>query len=210
LTLNKILLVVFAFAISTSASAEPKMKMYFKDADLLRVIEIYSKASGQKFIVDPGVHGKISIFVQEPLTMSEAFNQLSTALAINSVGISKQGDTMVIKPARNIQRDLIEVSTERPSLKPERMYTWIYSVKNTSAQSIMQDLRMLASKDGEIMSREDSNQIIFTDWTSNLNKIAEVLKQVDKPVDSATAKIIEGVKREREMVKKDIAKQKGE
>lgn len=38
--------------------------------------------------------------------------------------------------ARNIQRDLVEVSTERPSLKPERMYTWIYSAKNLPADSI--------------------------------------------------------------------------
>ena len=36
--------------------------MYFKEEEILKIIEIYSKASGQKFVVDPGVRGKVSIF----------------------------------------------------------------------------------------------------------------------------------------------------
>ncbi len=113
-------LIVFSV---NSASAQEKIKMTFRNEELSKIIEVYSKASGQKFVVDSSVRGKVSIFLPEPVSYEEAFNQLSSALALNSFAISRQGDTMIVTGARNIQRNLIEVSTELPSLKPERMYT---------------------------------------------------------------------------------------
>lgn len=183
-------------ALPSLAGPDGKMKMYFNNEEIVKIIEKYSKASGQKFVVDPGVRGRVSIFIQEEVTLEEAFNQLSSALAINGFAISKQGDTMVVKAGRNVQRDLIEVSTNKPTLKPERMYTWIYTFKNISAESVNRDLRILPSKDGEMNVNRATNQIIFSDWTSNLNCIAEVLKEVDKKPDPETAKLIETAKKE--------------
>ncbi|MFZ4404095.1 MAG: secretin N-terminal domain-containing protein [Pseudobdellovibrionaceae bacterium] len=202
----KLLSILLITLTATFASAENKIKMYYKNAELIQVIEDYSKASGQKFVIDPAVRGIISIFLQETVSTDEAFNQLSSALAINGYAISKQGDTMVIKSARNIQRDLIEVSTERPSIKPERMYTWVYTVKNVSADRLNRDLRILTSKDGDMAINTNTNQIILSDWVSNLNRVADLLKEVDKPLDPKTSKIVETAKKEREDRKKENAK----
>lgn len=195
--MKAILAILTMFSVTTSA-AEKSMKMNFKNEDLSKIIEVYSKASGQKFVVDSAVQGKVSIFLPEPVSIEEAFNQLSSALALNSYAISKQGDTMVVKSARNIQRDLIEVSTERPTLKPERMYTWVYSLKNTPADDIMKELRILPSKDGELTMHARNNQLIFTDWASNLNRIADILKEIDKPQDPTVAKFAEEAKKVRD------------
>lgn len=191
------------------ANAAENIKMYFNNEELTKIIEIYSKASGQKFVVDPGVRGKVSIYIQEPVSQEEAFNQLSTALAINGFAISKQGDTMVVKAARNIQRDLIEVTSELPSLKPERMVTWIYTFKNTSAEQINRDVRILASKDGEYSVFADRNQMYFTDWTSNLNRIAAVLKELDKQPDPSVTKLVAAARKEHDARRKEIVS-KGE
>lgn len=206
----KFLNLILAVFTMSLAQAENKIKMYYNNEELTKVIESYSKASGQKFVVDPSVRGKISIFLQEHVSIEEAFNQLSSALAVNGYAISKQGDTMVIKSARNIQRDLIEVSTERPSLKPERMYTWIYNVKNLPADNINRELRILTSKDGEMSVFANTNQIVFTDWVSSLNRVAELMKEIDKQVDPATAKIVEASKKERESRRKEQASKKEE
>jgi type II secretory pathway component GspD/PulD (secretin) len=206
----KFLTLILAVFTMVTAQAEDKIKMYYNNEELTKVIEVYSKASGQKFVVDPSVRGKISIFLQEPVAIPEAFNQLSSALAVNGFAISKQGDTMVIKSARNIQRDFIEVSTERPSLKPERMYTWIYNVKNLPADNINRDLRILMSRDGEMAVNANTNQIVFTDWVSNLNRVAELMKEIDKQVDPATAKLVEASKKEREVRRKEQANKKEE
>lgn len=191
-----LLAMMFSFL---SAHADDKIKMSFRDEELIKIIEAYSKATGQKFVVDPAVRGKISIILPEAVSKEEAFNHLSSALAINGFGISKQGDTMVIKNARNIQRDLIEVSSEIPTVKPERMYTWVYTAKNVAAMDINRDIRTLASKDGEMVVSMKTNQLIFTDWTANLNRIAEMMKKIDVKPDPSVAKIIEDSRKEREL-----------
>lgn len=199
-----------SFLFSIAAFAETKIKMYFNNEDITKVIEVYSKASGQKFIIDPSVRGKISIFIQEDIGLEEAFNHLSSSLAINGFAISKQGDTMIVKSGRNIQRDYIETTTKLPSLKPERMATWIYTFKNTSAENVNRDLRILPSKDGEMSVYADNNQIIISDWTSNLNRIADVLKEIDVKASPETAKIVEAAKKERMERRKHQAKVDGE
>lgn len=199
---------LFLTSATLAHAAEETMKMYFNNEELTKIIESYSKASGQKFVVDPAVRGKISIFLPEPVPLPEAFNQLSTALAVNGYGISKQGDTMVIKTARNIQRDLIEVGTAVPALKPERMYTWIYTVKNLPAASINRELRILSSKDGEMVVNEATNQLIFSDWVSNLNRINEILKEVDRKTEPGITKLVDASKKEKESRRKESMLQK--
>jgi general secretion pathway protein D len=189
------------------AAPEGTIKLYVKNDELMNVIELYSKASGQKFVIDPGVRGKISILNQEPITISEAFNQLSTALSINGFAISKQGDTMVIKSARNIQRDLVEVSTELPALKPERMATWVITFKNVPAITVNREFRIFPSKDGEMNVSETGNQIVITDWTANLHRIAEIVKQIDKPADPTTAKLVAQARKEQD-ARKERAERK--
>ena len=200
--MKQILILTFFFSCSWSR-AEEKMKMYFKNEELIQIIELYAKASKQKFVVDANVRGRVSIFLPEAVTLTDAFNQLSSALAVNGLAISRQGDTMVIQSARNIQRNYIEVSSEVPALKPERMYTWVYQPKNTTADRLNRDLRILSSKDGEMSVNSSTNQLILTDWVSNLNRINELLKQIDRPNDPATSKLVEEARKVQEVSKKE-------
>lgn len=194
----KFAVLLSALLVASFAHAEEKIKAYFNNEDITKIIEVYSKASGQKFVVDPGVRGKISIFIQEPITVEEFFNQLSIGLALNGYAISKQDDTMVIRSARNTQRDLIEVVNTQPALKPERMVTWVYTLKNIPAETVNREVRILTSKDGEMSVVPRTNQLMISDYTSNLQRIGNILKELDKPVDPSTAKIVEKGRKEHE------------
>lgn len=168
--------------VSVSAhAAKNKMSFSYKDAEILKVIEDYSQASGQKFVVDPVVKGKVTVFNPDSVTLDEAFNQLSSVLAINGLAISKQGDVMMIGNARHIQRNLLEVTTDLPALKPEKMHTWIINLKFISADEVNRQLRILTSKDGELVPFMPRNQLIVTDWVSNLHRISAIINQIDKP-----------------------------
>ena len=174
-----------------SFAADKKMKMNFNNEEITKIIEAYSKASDQTFIVDPGVRGKISIFNADSVDLPEAYNQMSSALALNGYAISKQENTYIISPARQIQRNLIEVTSEVPALKPERMVSWVVTLKNISAKNVLRELRNLTSRDGELNMSSHTNQIIITDWASNLNKVSELFKQIDKPVDPKLQKFVD-------------------
>ncbi len=188
-------LIVILMFLPTVASAG--IKFNFANDDLTKMIDVYSIAANQKFVVDPSVHGKATISQANDVSNEEAFNLLSSALAINGFAISKQGDTMIVKSARNIQKDLIETVSNVPELKPERMVTYIVTLKNISADEARRELNFLPSKDGEMTVILASNQLILTDFTSNLNHIDTIIKQIDIPADPKMAKLVDGWKKER-------------
>jgi general secretion pathway protein D len=189
-------------------AADTMISFYFNGEELSKVIEVYSKAANQKFVVDSNVRGKATILNPEKVSTEEAFNQLSTALAMNSYAISKQGDTMIILPARNIQRNLIETTTTVPNLKPERIVTWIYTMKNVPAEQINRDLRILLSRDGEMSVLTSKNQLIITDWTSSLQRVNNLFAEIDKPNTAAVAKIVDKSQKERLAKKAAAEKEK--
>lgn len=153
----------------------------FKDAEITDVIKQYSKASGEKFILDPQIRGKVTIINPGQVTIEEAFNQLSSALAVNGLAISRQGDQMVVQSARMIQRSLIDVGPTLPPLKPEKMFMWTVQLKNINAEDVNRQLRVLTSKDGELVPFTTTNQMVITDWVSNLYRVQKLMNELDHP-----------------------------
>lgn len=175
-------------ALISSGAAAQSMKFNYKNEEITKIVEDYAKATKQVFVFEGGVRGKATILTEGSIPVSEAYNLMSSALAVNGYGITKQGETFVIMSARNIQRNLVEVTTEVPALKPERMVTYIYSAKNIPVTVLNSNLRILSSKDGEMTIEGKTNRMIFTDWSSNIQRIATILKEVDKPADPNATK----------------------
>ncbi len=183
-------LVIIGTVFSLSAFAAPQpssatIKFNFRDADIVKLLEDYAKASGQRIIVDPQVRGKVSIFNPGPISLEEAFNQLSTALMINGLAFSKQGDTWLVLQARAIQRNMIEVVETLPPLRPDKMVTWMVKLKHVSADEVNKQLRVLTSANGELVPYTHTNHLIISDYVSNLHRVAAILKQLDQPRGSS-------------------------
>ena len=191
----KIAIFAIILAVTWSAAAANKFKMDFSNADITTILKSYSEATGQKFIVDSTVRGKITMINPSEVSAEEAYNQLSEALAINGFAIVKNGDWLTVKNARTAQRDNISVSTDLPTPLPMRMTTWVVAVKNTSAFELTKDIRMLTSSYGEMSVNTNTNQLIITDWSTNLQRVAAVIKTVDKPTDPSVSKIVSEAKK---------------
>lgn len=165
-----------------------KIPFTYHHADLVDVIEAYAKASHETFVINPEVRGKITILNPGSITLEEAFKQLSVAMAANNLGISKKGNVSHVMLARSLQRDLIPMSTELPAAEPERMVTWIYHAKYVSVDEINKQLRILTSKDGELVPFQQQNALIMSDWSTNVQRISEILKEIDKPAATGAKK----------------------
>ncbi len=188
----KKLFVLCSVLLSLNVFAEEKIQFNFPNEEITKIIEIYSKASNTRFVIDSTVRGKITIFNSSPLSLEEAYNQLSEALSLNGFGILKKDDYSIVRNARSIQRDGIEVSTQLPSLRPQRMATWIVNLKHSSAQEMKNHLgRLLNSSYGELQSLPQNNQLIITDFTATLHRISQMINETDVPADPKLAKLIQ-------------------
>ncbi len=192
-------LIIFATVIIPFlATAAENFKMNFTNEELPKIIESYARAAGEKFIIDSTVRGRITMINPKDLSQEEAYGQLSEALAVNGFAIIKEGDVFVVKNARSAQRDNIEVTTSQPVMRPQRMVSWVITLKNATASDVLNQLRVLTSSYGEMNVNERTNQLIMTDWSSNMQRVAELIKQVDIQVDASTAKIVAVAKKDRE------------
>jgi type II secretory pathway component GspD/PulD (secretin) len=166
-------------AATTVHAGDKTITFNYEHADITKVLKDYAAASGQRFIVDPQVRGQITIINPGPVTVEEAFNQLSTAMATNGIAYVLQDGVMNVKQARQIQRDSIPLVTELPPMRPEKMVTYMITLKHISADEVNKQLRILTSKDGELVPYTPTNTLIVSDWTPNLHRIAEMLGKLD-------------------------------
>lgn len=187
-----ILALIVALPIVASADEVSRIKFNYRNTDITKVLEDYATASGRRVIVDPQLKGSITIINPEPISLEEAYNQLSTALAVNGIGFTQADGVLTARPARMIQRDNIPVVTELPAIRPERMVTWIINLKHISADEVNKQLRILTSRDGELVPYTPTNQLLVSDWTSNLHRVAAIVKNIDTPMAVTQGRSFEG------------------
>ena len=185
-----------AKAIAGSNSIDLNCEM----CDVLKVLKDYSKARGQKITIDPSARGKVTLLNPSPVSLDEAFDQISRALALNRLSIIDDENGLVVLPTRAAQRSNIPVFKEQPPVKPERMVTWVVTLKHISADDLMRSVRMMNSKDGEMSTSGTTNQLVISDYTSSLTRIGKIIAELDQPLDPARAKIVEADQKTRAQV----------
>lgn len=153
----------------------------YPNADIGDVIKAISELTGKNFIVDPSVRGKITIIAPSQITVAEAYKAFLSALAINGMTVVPGDGFLKIKTARNAQRDSIETYSGAYYPTSDIMITRIVKLKYISADEVNKNLRILASKDGEIVPYPATNSLIISDYGSNIDRIMKILNQLDVP-----------------------------
>lgn len=153
----------------------------FPNVEITDVIKAISELTGKNFIIDPGVRGKITIVAPSKITVAEAYKAFLSALAINGFTVVPSGSFLKIKSARNAQRDSIETYSGSYYPNSDQMITRIIHLKHIQAEQVNRDLRILASKDGEMSVYSATNSLILSDYGSNIDRVMKIINQLDVP-----------------------------
>ena len=153
----------------------------YPNAEITDVIKAISQLTGKNFIIDPGVHGKISIIAPTQISVAEAYKAFLSALAINGFTVVPSGKFLKVKNARNAQRDSIETYSGKYYPNSDIMITRIVHLKYTSAEEINKRLRILPSKDGDMTPYEPTNSLIISDYGTNVERMMKIINEVDRP-----------------------------
>lgn len=191
--MQKIAVLVFTFIAAFAWANEKTFEFTFKDKDLTDIVKTYSEISGMKFVFDGNFRGKATILSPSKVTQEKAFDLLSMALASNGYAViqpksEKRQDTYWIMSARNVQRSDLQIYTTVPPQAPERMVTFVYTPKYLKVDQINKNIRILPSKDGEMVPVVEKNQLVISDFTSNIVRISELLTELDKPTTASKTK----------------------
>lgn len=161
--------------IPAKPSRSGNVTMDFKDADINNVLRILSYKGGVNIVAGPEVSGLVTI----RLTDVPWDKALDIVLRTYGFAYDREGN-------------IIRVTTIE-SLKQEELSTEVYSLSFAKAEEVAASIGDMLTDRGKIKYDERTNVVVATDIATNLYKIGQIIKKLDRrtPQVLIEAKIIE-------------------
>ncbi len=182
-----ILLVSFLFLPAIPASAQPEpedelITMNFEDADIRILIKFISELVQKNFIIDEKIKGKVTIISPEKITVTEAYRVFESILEVKGFTLVPAGKVIKIVPKGEAKTRGIETGTGKtllPSEREDEFITRIIRLEYVNVDEMLNLVRPLFSKDGNIQSYKATNTLIMTELKSNLYRILKIINELD-------------------------------
>jgi general secretion pathway protein D len=158
-----------------------------RDADIRAFVQDAARVTGQTFIVDGRVTGKVSVVTDRPLSRSEYFEVfLSTLRANGLVAIPMRGGGYRIQPSDGAATQPSRVGSRAAA--PSQFVTEVFRLRSIDATTAVETLRPLVSREGSITANRNANSLVVADYADNIRRIRELVRQIDR--DSAATQIV--------------------
>ncbi len=162
---------------SDSLAQGTTQSLNVQNADIRAFIQDVSKATGNTFVIDPGVQGNVTIAGGAPMNreqMMEVF--LATLRAHGYVAIPTSSGAWRIAPD--------EEAAQQPSgTTGERFVTQVIRLKTKDAPSLVTVLQPLVGRGGRVSAAPSSNTIVITDFADNVRRLSGLVAELDRDTD---------------------------
>ncbi|MBI1362758.1 MAG: type II secretion system protein GspD [Proteobacteria bacterium] len=163
----------------------------FEDVDIRSLIRYMAEATGRNFIVDNQLSGKVTIVNPTPLSTAEAFEIFESLLNGAGYAIVPSGSVDRIVPLSEVSKEPVEVlsSGERTN-RPAAFVTKNIKLKFVHVNSVVPIIRPLLSKTATLGAFVPGNMLIVTETFGNIERIENVLRQLDTASGAGAIKLI--------------------
>src|SRR3990167_7090222 len=151
-----------------------------EDADILSVINEVSQETGKNFIVDPRVNGKITLISNKPVRQHEVYQVFLSVLGLLGYTAIPSGNVVKIVPNMESGEQATRVATARSPGRGDEVVVRVIRLENISATQLIPVLRPLLPQWSNIASYTPGNVLILLGRASNLERIVNVIQDVDQ------------------------------
>ena len=171
--------------LTTPVTAQQTLNV--RDADIRAFVQDAARVTGQTFIVDGRVNGKVSVVTDRPLSRSEYFEVfLSTLRANGLVAIPMRGGGYRIQPSDGAATQPTRVGSRAESAS--QFVTEVFRLRSIDATTAVETLRPLISREGSLTANRSANSLVVADYADNIRRIRDLIRQIDR--DSAATQIV--------------------
>jgi len=185
LLLQAVLLALLVAGAPTGSLAddddEAVVQMDFQDQELKIVIDTIARATGRNFIYDDRVRGRVTIVSPTPMPVDQAYAVFESVLQVKGFTIVETpGGAMKVIPLRDAKETSVEtVASSRPPPNRDRFVTRLIPLRYIDAESIVNTLKPLVSKDAAMAAYGATNTVILTESASNIRRLLSILESID-------------------------------
>ena len=178
--LSKLIVIIF-FLSASNISAQETFILNYEEVDINKVTQDIAQFSKKTIILDPRVKGKISIYSNASLSREQVWNVFLRTIQVSGFSAISDNGFVRIVPENEATRDSNFALDERADFVTE-----IISLKNRSTDEVLSMLKPITGRQSHLSSISSINSILIVDRSSNVNRIKDLLKDLDK---NNTAKI---------------------
>ncbi len=145
-----------------------RISVDFHDADIRSILMAFSEFSGVSIIASQNVQGRITARIANT-PWDRAFY---TLLVNNGLAVREQDGILTVDTIENI----------RATEKLEDLYTHIFRLNFLKGRELAQTLSALLSERGKLEADEGSNSLMVIDIQDRIEKIGEVIAELDREI----------------------------
>jgi type IV pilus assembly protein PilQ len=177
-----------------------KIALDFYKTDIKNVFRILQQVSGKNYAVDKNVTGEVTIALEKPVPWDQV---LDLILRMNQLGRVEQGDIIRIATTATLSAEEVAQQKKMQAIKErieqakklEPLVTEYIPINYANAQSeILKHIENIKTPErGNITVDKRNNQLIITDTSAVIQKMAEIISEIDKvtPQVLIEARIVE-------------------
>ena len=166
-------------AAEQAASADG-IALDFRDVELVDLIQTVSEMTGKNFIYDDKIKGKVSIISPDRMSPSEAYEAFLSVLSVKGYALVPSGSTNKIVPLSVASQNRLPTgSVKRNS---EQFVTRLVRLQYVDAATLATSvLAPLVPKTSRVSAYAPSNTLIITDSAANIQRLVQIIGQLDVP-----------------------------
>lgn len=157
---------------------QKNITLNFAEADIRTVIDAVAKHTGQNFIIDPRVKGKVTIISQRPMDADQVYQIFLSILKVHGFAAIPGKDVTKIVPDVNAKQDAIGTVSGRTE-QGDELVTHIVEVNHVNASQLVPILRPLVPQRGHLAAVPSSNVIILSDSAANIARLTRIIRRID-------------------------------
>jgi general secretion pathway protein D len=181
-TFNKILLVLmFSFGSIHSLYSQDSFILNYEDVDIKKVTQDIAQFSKKTIILDPRVKGRITIYSNANLNRTQVWDVYLRTIQVNGFSAIVEDSFVRVVPENEATRDKNASSASSGDYQ-----TVVLPLLNRSTEEILPMIKPITGRQSHLSSIPSVNSILLVDRVSNVERISNLIKDLDK---NNTAKI---------------------
>lgn len=158
----------------------------FRDADIKEFINTVSKNINKTIIIDPKVHGLVSVRSYELLDEEKYYQFFLNVLDVYGYTVVEMpNDILKVIPVKRAKNLVVALQKNAEESHGDELINRVFKLKHISAKNLAPLLRQLNdnSESGNIIHYDPSNVILMTGRAAIVNRLYNIIKILDQPGD---------------------------
>ncbi|MDA9942347.1 type II secretion system secretin GspD [Luminiphilus sp.] len=170
----------------TPGVAAQEYTVNLKDTDIQEFIKFVADVTGTTMVVDPNVKGKVRVISSKPVTQSELYDLFLSILDVQGYTAVRSGQVVRIVPSKDARSSPVPLMENQDVLGNDEYVTQVIRLDNISAAKLIPVLRPLVPQQAHMAAYAPSNAIIISDIRSNIDRIVNIIEQMDRSAIQTT------------------------